>query len=224
MLLFGKREFLRPFLSTGCRMTQVESHSEGIAPPFLSMLISLKHKTWLQHQILLWCFFFSSHTPCISFFPACSYSYRPGQALMLITESILGYLEISSAKKKNNSTNLFWHILRTRIKGKHVFFFPEIMWMFSRPVTNSLLKPFITGSEQCVHGYQHYHLSCFFWNGFYCVHFFFLVQSPNGFHISAATIMVVPVIALAHALAMILSQSLFYCHDKKTIIKLTYKR
>lgn len=121
MLLFGKREFLRPFLSTGCRMTQVESHSEGIAPPFLSMLISLKHKTWLQHQILLWCFFFSSHTPCISFFPACSYSYRPGQALMLITESILGYLDISSAKKKN-STNLFWHILRTRIKGKHVFF------------------------------------------------------------------------------------------------------
>lgn len=87
--------------------------------------------------------------------------------------------------------------------------------MFSRPVTNSLLKPFITGSEQCVHGYQHYHLSCFFWNGFYCVQFFFLVQSPNVFHISAATIMVVPVIALAHALAMILSQSLFYCHDKK---------
>lgn len=131
MLLFGKREFLRPFLSTGCRMTQVESHSEGIAPAFLSMLISLKHKTWLQHRILLWCFFFSSHTPCISFFPACSYSYRPGQALMLITESILGYLDISSAKKKN-STNLFWHILRTRIKGKHVFFF------FSRNHVNVL--------------------------------------------------------------------------------------
>lgn len=46
--------------------------------------------------------------------------------------------------------------------------------------------------------------------------FFFLVQSPNVFHISAATIMVVPVTALAHALATILSQSLFYCHDKKT--------
>lgn len=34
MLLFGKREFLRPFLSTGCRMTQAESHSEGITPFF----------------------------------------------------------------------------------------------------------------------------------------------------------------------------------------------